>query len=418
MKEERCDVVVVGGGPAGMAAAIKAAELGLEPVIVESRPVLGGVLTQCIHPGFGSLYFREELTGPEFAYRLTDKLDSLGVKRLLGAHVRLIESPSPDEKRVVAVTQEGLVEIRGRALIYAAGARERHQHEAGILCGSIAGVFTAGEAQVLMDVLGMLPGREVVIVGAGDVGMIMARRFALEGAKVKAVVGVQPYPGGHARNYVQCLRDFNVPLLLGYAVREIRGRDRVEKVVVAKVDENLRPIRGSELEISCDAVVLAVGLTPRVDLLERVGVPIDPATRGPVVDDYFGTLVPGIFAAGNALIVNDLVDYVVEQGEEAAGGAKVFLENGCLPAYKWIRVVKGRNVRLAVPHRVSGEKDAVFYLRVERPESNVVLEIPEIRFRMKLRHVKPAVMIRVKLSRWVLQRAKEAETLTLRVVPG
>lgn len=416
MREERYDVIIIGGGPAGIASAIRAAELGLEPVIVENGPRLGGILLQCIHPGFGIHYFKEDLTGPEFALRLIDKLESLGVKYLLNAFVHSIENASHDEKNVVVITRGGVVKLRGSAIIYAAGARERHQYEIGILGDRPAGVYTAGEAQALMDILGKLPGREVVIVGSGDVGMIVARRFALEGARVKAVVEMLPYPGGLTRNYIQCLRDFDIPLLLSHVVKEIRGRERVEKVVVAKVDESLRPIEGTEFEIECDAVILAAGLVPNVSLLEKIGVPLDPATRGPIVNDYLESLVPGIFVAGNALLINDLVDYVVEQGQEAANGVKAFVDNGGIPSHNFMRVVKGRNVRLAAPHLISGEKDVIIYARVERPEANVFFEIPELQYRIFFRRVRPAEMIRLKLSKRVLQRASGSDKITLRVV--
>ena len=356
------------------------------------------------------------MTGTQFAYRLIDRVERSGAEVMLKAHVHSIDVEAHDEKVVNVVAPEGVVKVRCKAVIYAAGARERTLFEIGVVGDRPAGVFTAGEAQLLMDLYGVLPGREVVILGSGDVGLIMARRFALEGAKVKAVVEIMPWPGGLMRNVVQCLKDFNIPLLLSHAIVKIVGKRRVEKVVVAKVGEDLRPLPGTEFDIPCDTVVVAAGLRPNVDLLERMGAAIDPATGGPVVNELLETTIPGVFAAGNALVVNDLVDYAAEQGERAAEGAKLFVENGGLPTVDRMRVERGRNVRFAVPHYLSGERDAVVYARVQKPERSVLIQVPELGVRRYATAVRPAEMIKLELGRSALERAK-FEKLTLEVVP-
>ncbi|NJE01726.1 FAD-dependent oxidoreductase [Thermococcus sp. JdF3] len=406
------DVVVIGGGPAGMAAAVRAKELGLNVLLLDENDYLGGILPQCIHPGFGLHYFREELTGPEFAARLARKMVELGVEYKTAARVLEIKNYSDLEKVVIFTSPSGAYQVWARAVIYAAGARERHAFEIGIVGDRVAGIYTAGEAQTLMDIYGVMPGREVVIVGSGDVGLIMARRFALEGAKVKAVIELMPYPGGLARN-VMILRDFDIPLYLSHKVVEVRGRGRVERVKVVKVDENLREIPGSEFWIEADTLIVSAGLVPSVKKLTAIGVEIDPSTGGPVVNDRLETSVPGVFVAGNALLINDLVDYVAEQGELAAEGAKEFVENGGIGSRKWVKVEKGENVRLLAPHRLSGERDVYLYLRVARPMEDVELRIPEVGKRVKLSLATPAEMLRVKLK---AEEIRDAEKLTVEVV--
>lgn len=406
------DVVVIGGGPAGMAAAVRAKELGLNVLLLDENDYLGGILPQCIHPGFGLHYYKEELTGPEFASRLARKLVELGVEYKTAARVLEIKNYSDLEKVVIFTSPSGVYQVWAKAIIYAAGARERHAFEIGITGDRVAGIYTAGEAQTLMDIYGVLPGKEIVIVGSGDVGLIMARRFALEGAKVKAVIELMPYPGGLARN-VMILRDFDIPLYLSHKVVEVRGKGRVERVKVVKVDENLNEIPGSEFWIEADTLIISAGLVPSVKKLKKIGVEIDPATGGPVVNDRLETSVPGIFVAGNSLLINDLVDYVAEQGELAAEGAKEFIEKGGIESKKWIKVEKGENVRLLAPHYLSGEGDVYLYLRVSKPMEDIELRIPEIGKKMRLPVVKPAEMLRIKLK---AEEIKNTEKLTVEVV--
>jgi len=417
MIEKKYDTVVVGAGPAGIAASIKATELGLKTLLIENRDLLGGIPLQCIHPGFGIHYFKEDLTGTEFIHRLFDKLNKVGVEYLLKAHVHSINYEKYNEKIINILSPKGLVKVETKTIIFTAGARERHLYEIGIAGDRPTGIYTAGAAQTLMDIYGIMPGKEIVIVGSGDVGLIMARRFALEGAKVKAVVEILPYPGGLMRNVVQCLQDFNIPLLLSHAVLKVVGKNRVEKVIVAKVDESFKPIEGTEFEIPCDTVILAAGLRPNVDLLEKLGVIIDPATGGPVVNELLETSVPGIFAAGNALVINDLVDYVVMQGELAAEGAHTFVTNDGFPPYDWKPVVKGRNIRLVVPHYVSGERDVKLYARVQKPEKQVFVQIPEINMRKYEIAVRPAEMITLNLDAGSLKKLVEQNKITLEVIP-
>ncbi|AHF79706.1 NAD(P)/FAD-dependent oxidoreductase [Thermococcus paralvinellae] len=404
------DVVVIGGGPAGLAAAVKAKEYGLNVLLLDENDYLGGILPQCIHPGFGIHYFREELTGPEFSHRFMQRVKDLKIDYFVKARVLEIKNYSDLEKIVVFTSPEGAFEVWTKAIIYATGARERHAFEIGIVGDRVAGIYTAGEAQTLMDIYGVMPGKEVVIVGSGDVGLIMARRFALEGAKVKAVIELMPYPGGLARN-VMILRDFSIPLYLSHKVVEVRGKKRVEKVKVMKVDENLREIPGTEFWIKCDTMIISAGLIPQVKLLTGIGVEIDPATGGPVVNDLLETTVPGIFVAGNSLLINDLVDYVAEQGELAAYGAKLFIENGGIPAEKWIKLEKGNNIRLAVPHYLSGKRDVYIYARVKKPMENVVLNFPEIDKKIRLPVVRPAEMLRIRLRKEEIAKAKDKITM-------
>lgn len=405
------DVVVIGGGPAGLAAAIKAKEHGLKVLLIENRKTLGGIPLQCVHPGFGLHYFKEDLTGTEFIYRFINKFLGMGIEYYTGAHVVSIEPFSDLEKRLTVVTSKGVLEITTTTIIYATGARERTLFEIGVTGHRPAGVYTAGEAQTMMDIDGTMPGKEIVIVGSGDVGLIMARRFALEGAHVKAVIEILPCPGGLTRNIVQCLQDFGIPLYLSHAVTRVEGTKRVEKVIITEVDENLKPIPNTEKEIACDTVIISAGLIPYVKVLEKAGVIIDPATKGPVVNEYLETNIPGIFVAGNALVINDLVDYVVEQGELAAKGAYLYVQNKGLPTKSWKRIIKGQNIRLVVPHYVSGENDITLYARVQAPKENVKVRFPEIDKEIRMPTVKPAEMLRIKLKKEELAKAKDKITM-------
>ncbi|WP_175059289.1 NAD(P)/FAD-dependent oxidoreductase [Thermococcus sp. 2319x1] len=409
------DTIVIGGGPAGLAAAVKAKKLGLKVLLLDENEFLGGILPQCIHPGFGLHYFKEELTGPEFAYRFVKQVKELNIEHYTDAYVLEIENYSDLEKKVVFSSPKGVMEVWGKTIIYAAGARERHASEIGIVGDRVAGIYTAGEAQTLMDIYGVMPGKEVVIVGSGDVGLIMARRFALEGAKVKAVIELMPYPGGLARN-VMILRDFEIPLHLSHKVVEVRGKKRVEKVKVVKVDENLKEIPGSEFWIECDTLLISAGLIPNVKLLKKIGAQIDPLNGGPVVNELLETTIPGIFVAGNALLINDLVDYVAEQGELAALGAKEFIENQGIPSRKWIELKRGKNVRILAPHYVSGERDVYIYARVSRPMENVRITFPEIGKELRLPVVKPSEMLRIRLKAEEIRKAEKE--ITMEVLKG
>ncbi len=409
------DVIVIGGGPAGLAAAIKAKELGLKTLLIENTDKLGGIPLQCVHPGFGLHYFKEDLTGTEFIHRFIRKAEDVGLEYRLRTYVLGVDVVAHNEKVVKALSPEGALELSTKTIVYAAGARERQAFEINIVGDRPSGIYTAGEAQTLMDIYGVLPGREVLIVGSGDVGLIMARRFALERAKVVAVVELMPWPGGLTRNIIQCLQDYNIPLLLSHVVLKAHGRERVEKVTIAQVDENLKPIPGTEEEVKCDTLIIAAGLIPNNELLEKMGAVMDPATRGPKVNELLETSVPGVFAAGNALTINDLVDHTVEQGERAAEGAKVFVDNDGIPSTYWRPVVRGRNVRLVVPHYVSGERDVRLYVRVQKPERNVFIQVPEVGKKVFMPRVLPAEMAVINLSRKELEGT--GDELTVEVVP-
>ncbi|MDK2870811.1 MAG: hypothetical protein PWQ16_163 [bacterium] len=411
MQNSRYDAIVIGGGPAGLAAAIKAKEAGLKVLLLENRDVWGGIPLQCVHPGFGLHYFKEDLTGTEFIYRFIDKFEKLGIEGYTNAHLIEIGLISDIEKELKVVTPKGIKKLKTTSIIYTTGARERHLYEIGITGNRATGIYTAGEAQTMMDIYGIMPGKEIVIVGSGDVGLIMARRFALEGALVKAVIEIMPFPGGLTRNVVQCLQDFGIPLYLSHAVTRVEGTKRVERIIVSEVTEDLKIKEGTEKEIKCDTVVVAAGLVPYIKILEKIGVTKDEATKGPIVNEYLETSIPGVFTAGNALVINDLVDHVVEQGEKAADGALGFVEKGGIPTKKWRRILRGKNVRLLIPHYVSGEKDVVVYARVSKPQRNVKVRFPEIGKEVKLPVVKPAEMISIKLKKEEIEKAKDKITM-------
>ena len=320
-------LVIIGGGPAGLAAAVAAAENGLpaeDILILERDGRLGGILNQCIHNGFGLHTFKEELTGPEYAARFEERAKALHIPYKLGA---MVLSISP-EKVVTAVSREdGLFTVEAGAVILAMGCRERSRGALNIPGFRPAGVFSAGTAQRLVNMEGYMPGREVVILGSGDIGLIMARRMTLEGAKVHVVAELQPYSGGLKRNIVQCLDDFGIPLKLSHTVVDIQGKERVEGITLARV-ENGKPVPGTEEHYDCDTLLLSCGLLPENELSRAAGVALSPITSGPLVNESLETSIPGVFAAGNVLHVHDLVDYVSEEAGAAGAQAAAYLQNG------------------------------------------------------------------------------------------
>ena len=320
------DIVIVGGGPAGLAAALAARENGVADILIlEREDQLGGILNQCIHNGFGLHTFKEELTGPEYAARYIEKVEELQIPYKLQTMVLNI---TPD-KRVTAMNREdGLFEVQAKAVILAMGCRERPRGALNIPGFRPAGIYTAGTAQRLVNIEGFLPGRKIVILGSGDIGLIMARRLTLEGARVQAVVEILPKSGGLQRNIVQCLEDFDIPLLLRHTVVDIKGRERVSSVTVSAVDEQGKPIPGTGQEYDCDTLLLSVGLIPENELTRELGARMDPATHGPVVNEKLETTIPGVFACGNVLHVHDLVDFVSEEAALAGEQAAAYIQNG------------------------------------------------------------------------------------------
>ena len=341
------DIVIIGGGPAGLAAAEAAVQAGARDVLILERDTrLGGILNQCIHNGFGLHTFKEELTGPEYAARFEARVRAMQIEYRLGT---MVLSISP-EKTVTAVSrEEGLVTIEAKAVILAMGCRERARGALNIPGFRPAGIFSAGTAQRLVNMEGYMPGREVVILGSGDIGLIMARRMTLEGAKVRVVAELQPYSGGLKRNIVQCLDDYGIPLKLSHTVTEIHGKERVTGVTISAVDENLKPIPGTEEFYSCDTLLLSVGLIPENELSTGAGVALSRVTNGPVVNESLETNVPGIFACGNVLHVHDLVDYVSEEAAAAGRAAAVYLQQGEQREDKAIHINASGGVRYTVP---------------------------------------------------------------------
>lgn len=344
------DLVIVGGGPAGLAAAVSAKDRGIDSIlIIERDKELGGILNQCIHNGFGLHTFKEELTGPEYAFRFAEQVRERGISYKLNTMVMDIS-----ERKVVTAmnSEDGMFEITAKAVILAMGCRERSRGALNIPGYRPAGIYSAGTAQRLVNMEGFMPGKRVVILGSGDIGLIMARRMTLEGAKVEVVAEIMPYSGGLKRNIVQCLDDYGIPLKLSHTVVDIEGKERVEAVTIAKVGEDRKPIPGTEIRYECDTLLLSCGLLPENELSRSAGVSIDPVTQGPIVNDSLETSVTGVFACGNVLHVHDLVDYVSQEAAMAGKHAADYIQNGANKAAKVVEVVPQGGVRYTVPRYI------------------------------------------------------------------
>ena len=387
--------VIVGGGPAGLAAALRLREKGIKDILIlEREHLLGGILRQCIHDGFGLTRFGESLSGPEYAQRFIDRVQEAGIECITDCTVLDISK----EKVVTAASRvHGLLEIQADAVLLTMGCRERTRGALATPGTRPAGIYTAGVAQNYINLQNIMVGHEVVILGSGDIGLIMARRMTLEGAHVKGVYEVQSYPSGLPRNIEQCLNDYGIPLHLSHTVVDIRGRERLTSVVVAQCDEHFRPIPGTEEEIPCDTLILSVGLIPENELSLAAGVELDARTRGAFVDEHCQTGIPGIFAAGNVLHVHDLVDFVSLEAEALADSAAEYLLEGTLPECQ-LTVNAGNNVGHVIPQRISGTRSFTLSLRVRQPLSNVSIVVrqgeKEI-LRKKMRKALPAEMIQL-----------------------
>ena len=401
MRELSVDVAVIGGGPAGLAAALEVAHRGRSCAILERNTELGGILQQCIHDGFGLLRFGESVSGCTYAQRFIDRLEAA---RTDGARIEVLLDTMVLElaaNREIWATNptDGMVHVRAGAVILAMGCRERTAAQVLLHGERPQGVITAGAAQRYINVEGYLPGTHAVILGSGDIGLIMARRMALEGIAVEGVYEIMDHPGGLARNVVQCLEDYGIPLRLSHMVSRVHGKHRLEGVTVAARGADGKPVAGTERYVPCDLLVLAVGLIPENELSKQAGVELDPVTRGPMLDDTFMTNVPGIFASGNVSIVFDLVDYVSESGELAARGACAWLDAGCPDERPHLPVTTAGNVGACVPQRVQvgdGPRDLRFFCRVQHPAERVELRVVAggvILARKRLVAVAPASML-------------------------
>jgi len=420
--KDRYDVVVVGSGPGGLAAAISAKKNGaLDVLIIERDVEPGGILLQCIHNGFGVEVFKQDLPGPSYAQRFINEAFQVGVEFLLDAMVLEI---TREHRITVTSKQHGFVTLQAKAVVLAMGCRERTRAQVRLPGTRPSGVFTAGTAQRWVNVEGYMPGKNFVILGSGDIGMIMARRLTFEGAKVERVLEVMPYLSGLTRNYVQCLMDFDIELQLKHTVKNIIGKKRVEAIEAVAVDDKWNYIPGTEEIIPCDTLLLSVGLIPENELSRQAGVLIDPVTAGPFVDDGFQTNIPGIYSAGNVVHVYDLVDWVTEAGLIAGRSAARLVQDGPQPDARTIPVKAGENVRYVVPHTLNpdhlADGEIRIQMRVRQPiEAPVWVEVrngDNLLHRKGEPYARPGEMVTIPLKPALLDEVKAAGELTVAIV--
>lgn len=414
------DIVIIGGGPAGLAAAVSARKNGIDRILILERDrELGGILNQCIHNGFGLHTFKEELTGPEYAQRFIDQTQELKIEYKLNT---MVMDVSPQKMVTAMNRQEGLFEIQAKAVILAMGCRERSRGALNIPGYRPAGIFSAGTAQRLVNMEGLMPGREVVILGSGDIGLIMARRMTLEGAKVKVVAELMPYSGGLKRNIVQCLDDYGIPLKLSHTVVDIKGKERVEGVTLAEVDGKGKPIPGTEEFYSCDTLLLSVGLIPENEISNGIGVEMNPVTSGPRVNESLETSVEGVFACGNVLHVHDLVDFVSEEAETAGKNAAAYVKGERQEGGgRTIRILPVEGVRYTVPVTVNTsrmDEELTVRFRVGSVFKNCYVGVyfdHERVIHRKRQIMAPGEMEEIKLTREQLLQYPDLETITVKI---
>lgn len=407
------DVAVIGSGPAGLTAAVHAHKSGARQVLLlEREEELGGILKQCIHNGFGLEQFKQDYTGPEYAERLVIELEKTGVQCFLNT---LVTDLSSDRVITALSPEHGALEIKAKSIVLAMGCRERTRPSIGIPGTRPAGMFTAGVAQRFVNIDGYLPGKKVVILGSGDIGLIMARRLTLEGTRVIGVYEIMDYPGGLKRNVVQCLDDFDIPLHLSHTVTEIKGKQRVEGVIISKVDGNLRPVQGTEQSIECDTLLLSVGLIPENELSKKAGIELSAATKGPLTTEIMETSVPGIFTCGNVSTVFDLVDYVAQTGAAAGAFAARYASDSLSTGRRSVEIVPGENVRLLFPQRYSFQDDLVLFIRAAQPvEKPVTIEVTPPGSKINRLYARPNEMLRVKVPKEKLAEAKQTIRVSIR----
>ena len=407
------DVAVIGSGPAGLTAATHARKNDAKRVLLlEREEELGGILKQCIHNGFGLEQFKQDYTGPEYAERLIRELEKTGVSCLPNTMVTDLSS----DRVITAVSPEhGALRIRAKSIVLAMGCRERTRPGIGIPGTRPAGIFTAGVAQRFVNIDGYLPGKKVVILGSGDIGLIMARRLTLEGARVIGVYEIMSYPGGLKRNIVQCLNDFDIPLHLSHTVTEIKGKERIEGVVISRVGSDLRPLKGSEHLVKCDTLLLSVGLIPENELSRKARIELSAATGGPVTTEIMETSVPGIFSCGNVSTVFDLVDYVAQTGAAAGDCAARYALGQVSRSRQSVPVVAGENVRLLFPQRYGFQDDLVLFIRAAEPvEKPVTVEVTPPGSRLNRPYARPNEMLRVRIPRAKLAEVKQPIKVSIR----
>lgn len=414
------DLVVIGGGPGGLAAAIEAKKNGIDNILVIERDKeLGGILQQCIHNGFGLHEFKEELTGPEYAQRFIEKLLEMNIEYKLDTMVLDLT----EDKKIHAInSKDGYMVIEAKAVILAMGCRERTRGAISIPGDRPSGVFTAGAAQRFINMEGYMVGKKVLILGSGDIGLIMARRLTLEGAEVQAVVELMPFSGGLTRNIVQCLDDYNIPLYLSHTVIDVVGKDRVEKVVIAKVDENRKPIPGTEREYECDTLLLSVGLIPENDISRKTGLEIDRRTNGLIVNEMMETSAEGIFACGNVVHVHDLVDFVSAEARKAGAAAARYIKNEVKDG-EYKEIINGKGITYTVPQKFRGEnidKALEIFMRVNNIYKNVKLEVKDeekVLMSLNKQHLAPGEMEKVMVPKKILD-TMVGKSLTVEVTGG